>query len=81
MTATTSNAPTSRLAAVPEALHEAVGGLGAPDQQLVIAFFEREPGGSGQHEIVLQTEASGSMIVLKLDFEGRTWKRVRRKAA
>ena len=39
-------------------------------------------GRSGAHEIVLEVEASAdaeARIVLKLDFDGRSWKRVRKK--
>ena len=77
---------------VPEILHEPLRTLAAADLATALAFFRQEGGGrTGVHEIVLSTETrrdegtgaevATSHIVLKLDFGGGTWKRVRKKAS
>jgi hypothetical protein len=46
----------------------------------VLAFFGQEGSQSGVQEVVLETDAStGKRVVLLLDFDAKTWKRVRRK--
>ena len=69
-----------RLEKVPEALRDALRGVGMATAEPALAFFAEETG-SGSHQIVLETDAaSGTEIVLKLDFATLLWKRVRRKA-
>lgn len=84
------------MAAVPEALQSALRDLPLADMALVLAFFNRKGGHSGQHQIVLAVEESAKpaaeegdgaaeagaeevQILLKLDFEAETWKRVRKR--
>ena len=76
---------------VPEALREALESVKGDDRRAAIAFFEQSAGWSGGREIVLQSETQPhpqtgeavvtSHVVLKLQFEAQTWKRVRRKVA
>ena len=70
-----------RLGEVPEALREALRSLEPAVAEPALAFFAKElEGRTGAEQIVLETEADGqAQIVLKLDFEGKSWKRVRKK--
>ena len=71
-----------RLAEVPEALREALGQMGAAEAEVALAFFNKEglEGRTGSAQLVLETEAGGeAQIVLKLNYEERSWKRVRKK--
>ena len=57
--------------------------LQCQEAEPALAFFSLDFGGrSGAHQLVLETEPGegGAQIVLKLDFDGQTWKRVRKKA-
>ena len=69
---------------VPEGLREALQRLEGAEPESVkpaLAFFAQDFGGrTGTHQIVLEGDGEGGSIVLKLDFEGQTWKRVRKKA-
>ena len=72
-----------RLERAPEVLREALRRLDPAVAEPALAFFAEEPEApsSGSHQIVLETDTeSGTQIVLKLEFEGQTWKRVRKKA-
>ena len=72
-----------RFDAVPDALRDALRKLAPADAEPALAFFSLDFGGrSGAHQLVLETEPGegGAQIVLKLDFDGQTWKRVRKKA-
>ena len=72
-------AAAQRFAAVPDALRDALRKLAPPDVETALAFFAMEFGGRvGVHQLVLETEA-GADVVLKLDFDERAWKRVRKK--
>ena len=74
---------------VPAPLREALLRLDASaDRQLAIDFFTLADGRSGVHELVLERERKAdealtgdveSAIVLKLDFDAKSWKRVRKK--
>ena len=65
----------ARVAARGDALRK----LAPPDVETALAFFAMEFGGRvGVHQLVLETEA-GADVVLKLDFDERAWKRVRKK--
>ena len=86
------NAPLSLPSCVPELLHAALGALSFEERALAVAFFSQDVGGrKGTHEIVLSTEtkrdgATGkeeptSHVILRLDFDGGSWKRVRRKVS
>jgi hypothetical protein len=75
---------------VPELLREALAALNATERAVAFDFFAQRSGRSGTSEMVLQTESirdevSGAVVaeshvVLKLNFDTWTWKRVRRKA-
>ena len=73
---------------VPELLRVPLLALAPEARSLAMAFFEQRPERSGPHELVLSTETrrgeSGeevavAHVVLKLDFDAWSWKRVRRK--
>ena len=50
------------------------------DRALALAFFRQDFGGrAGAHEVTLSSDADGR-VVLKLDFDAKSWKRVRKKA-
>ena len=73
-----------RLAAVPSALQDALRRLDPTVAEPALAFFSLDEGQSGSHQIVLETEQPGSdgsyaEIILKLDFDAKSWKRVRKK--
>ena len=77
-----------RLLSVPETLRDALSRLEPQEVEPALAFFGMSFGGrSGSHQLVLESErvaegeGEGAMqIVLKLDFDARTWKRVRKRA-
>ena len=71
-----------RLAAVPDALRDAVAKLDPDVSEPALAFFGMAfgPERTGMEQIVLETDWDDAQVVLKLDFEGKTWKRVRKKA-
>lgn len=69
-----------RFEAVPDALRDALRKLEPSDAEPALAFFALDFGGRvGSEQVVLETEEGGAQIVLKLDFDGQTWKRVRKK--
>ena len=80
------------LEAVPEALHDALQQIHDDKAELAKAFFCSRGGYSGTHQLVLETddpskavegchgESMVSQIVLKLDFDTMTWKKVRKKS-
>ena len=73
---------------MPETLRDALSRLEPQEVEPALAFFGMSFGGrSGSHQLVLESErvaegeGEGAMqIVLKLDFDARTWKRVRKRA-
>ena len=75
----------AKLGAVPEALRDALRALPGEQMGMALAFFNQEKGKhTGQHAIVLEVEKGAAegeevQIVLKLDFDAATWKRVRKK--
>ena len=67
-------------ATVPESLREALAAVSEADRALALAFFRQDFGGrAGAHEVTLSSDADGR-VVLKLDFDAKSWKRVRKKA-
>jgi hypothetical protein len=79
-----------RLSAVPDVLRDALRKLEPDVAEPALAFFSLDGGGNplGMHHIVLETEEPvanaeverlPAQIVLKLDFDAQTWKRVRKK--
>ena len=66
-------------APVPESLREALAAVSEADRALALAFFRQGFGGrAGAHEVTLSSDADGR-VVLKLDFDAKSWKRVRKK--
>jgi hypothetical protein len=78
-----STAAHDRFEQVPETVRDALRKLDEGTAAPALAFFSQAFGGrAGAHQIVLETDAhDGSQIVLKLDFDNATWKRVRKRAA
>ena len=76
---------------MPDVLHDALRHVGVAERELALRFFRQEGGGAGigTKEVILSTEtkedeSSGqpvpvANVVLKLDFETWSWKRVRKK--
>ena len=64
------------------ALRDAVAKLDPDVSEPALAFFGMAfgPERTGMEQIVLETDWDDAQVVLKLDFEGKTWKRVRKKA-
>ena len=84
LTASSEQQRERRLAAVPSALQDALRRLEPTAAEPALAFFGLDEGWSGPHQIVLETEPAGSdgsyaEIVLKLNFDEKAWKRVRKK--
>ena len=74
-----------QLQAVPEPLRASICRLDPEVSEPAFAFFALEHAGrTGTHQIILETEgdsgAEQMAIVLKLDFDTQSWKRVRKKA-
>ena len=65
-----------------DALRDAVAKLDPDVSEPALAFFGMAfgPERTGLEQIVLETDWDDAQGVLKLDFEGKTWKRVRKKA-
>ena len=68
-----------RLGQVPDALRDAVAAVDPEVAEPALAFFCLDGGHSGTRELVLKADGDMHEIVLKLDFEAKAWKRVRRK--
>ena len=68
-----------RLGHVPEALRDALRAVEPHLAEPALAFFCLDGGHSGAREVVLEADGDMHEIVLKLDFEAKAWKRVRRK--
>ena len=66
------------VALLPWPLQPYLDTLRGSDRDTVLAFFAKAGGWSGAHEILLQTEPIGD-VVLKLDFDSWIWKRVRKR--
>ncbi|KOO26407.1 hypothetical protein Ctob_004548 [Chrysochromulina tobinii] len=68
-----------RLGQVPDALRDALRAVEPDVAEPALAFFCLDGGHSGARELVLEADGDMHEIVLKLDFEAKAWKRVRRK--
>jgi hypothetical protein len=68
-----------RLGQVPDALRDALRAVEPEVAEPALAFFCLDGGHSGARELVLEADGDMHEIVLKLDFEAKAWKRVRRK--
>jgi hypothetical protein len=68
-----------RLGQVPDALRDALRAVEPEVAEPALAFFCLDGGHSGARELVLEADGDTHEIVLKLDFEAKAWKRVRRK--
>ena len=68
-----------RLGQVPDALRDALRAVEPDVAEPALAFFCLDGGHSGAQELVLEANGDMHEIVLKLDFEAKAWKRVRRK--
>ena len=68
-----------RLGQVPDALRDALRAVEPEVAEPALAFFCLDGGHSGAQELVLEADGDTHEIVLKLDFEAKAWKRVRRK--
>ena len=68
-----------RLGQVPDALRDALRAVEPHLAEPALAFFCLDGGHSGARELVLEADGDMHEIVLKLDFEAKAWKRVRRK--
>ena len=66
---------------VPEALRDALRKLPEAEAAPALAFFGMDLGGhTGVTQLVLEREEGGMQIVLKLDFDAKSWKRVRKRS-
>jgi len=71
-----------RMSHVPEALRACLSALSEAQRAEVLTFFAGDASDhSGAREFVLQVETDSEFVqVLKLNFDTRAWKRVRRRA-